>query len=84
MQREKLYNLHKTTYFVVPPFVFKISKLLRDQILGIAKIDRTAFFFFLKTITITFTVTIAELFALHPVVYFIFLLIKHFLDETMK
>ncbi len=48
MQREKLYNLHKTTYFIVAPFVFKMDKDLRDQILGIAKIDRTEFFFFWK------------------------------------
>jgi hypothetical protein len=48
MQREKLYNLHKTTYFIVAPFVFKMDKVLRDQILGIAKIDRTEFFSFWK------------------------------------
>jgi hypothetical protein len=46
MQREKLYNLHKTTCFIVALSVFKMNKLLRDQISGIAKIGRTEFFFF--------------------------------------
>jgi hypothetical protein len=46
MQREKLYNLHKTTNFIVAPFVFKMDKVLRDLMLGIAKIDRTEFFSF--------------------------------------
>jgi hypothetical protein len=38
MWREKLYNLHKTTYFIVALFVFKMGNVLRDQILGIAKL----------------------------------------------
>jgi hypothetical protein len=46
MRREKLYNLHKITYFIVAPFVFKMGNVLRDQILGIAKIDSTEFFSF--------------------------------------
>jgi hypothetical protein len=31
MQREKLYNLHKTAYFIVALFVFKMGKILSDQ-----------------------------------------------------
>jgi hypothetical protein len=31
MQREKLYNLHKTPYFIFAFFVFKVNKLLSDQ-----------------------------------------------------
>jgi hypothetical protein len=31
MQREKLYNLHKTAYFIVAVSVFKMSKILSDQ-----------------------------------------------------
>ncbi len=43
MQIEKLHNLHKTTCFIVALFVFKMNKILRDQILDIAKIGRTEF-----------------------------------------
>jgi hypothetical protein len=32
MQREKLYNLHKTATFTVAHFVLKIDKILNDQI----------------------------------------------------
>jgi hypothetical protein len=32
MQREKLYNLHKTAYFAVATSAFKIDKILRNQI----------------------------------------------------
>jgi hypothetical protein len=32
MQREKLYNLHKTATFTVALFVLKIDKILNDQI----------------------------------------------------
>ncbi len=32
MQREKLYELHKTTYFFVAVFVFKTNQVLSDQI----------------------------------------------------
>jgi hypothetical protein len=32
MQREKLYNLHGTATFTVVIFVFKINKILSDQI----------------------------------------------------
>ncbi len=37
MQREKLYNLHKTAYFIVVYFVFKMHKILSDQILTVCK-----------------------------------------------
>ena len=32
IQYEKLYNLHKTAYFIVALFVFKMDKILSDQI----------------------------------------------------
>ncbi len=32
MQREKLYNLHRTSNFTVTTFVFKIDKAADDQI----------------------------------------------------
>ena len=37
MQREKLYNLHKTAYFIVALFVFKMDKTLSDQISTVRK-----------------------------------------------
>jgi hypothetical protein len=37
MQREKLYNLHKTAYFIVALFVFKMNKILSDQISTVRK-----------------------------------------------
>ena len=46
MQREKLYNLHKATYFIIALFVFKMDKVLRDQGFVTAKIGRTEFSFF--------------------------------------
>jgi hypothetical protein len=70
MQRKKLYNLHKTSYFLVAFIVFKMNKVLRDQILDIAKINRTEFSLFLKTIAISFTVKIVEFFTLYLIVYF--------------
>ncbi len=48
MQGEKLYNLHTATYFIAALFVFKIYKVLMDQILDIAKIGRIEFSFFWK------------------------------------
>ena len=46
MQREKLYNLHKTTYFIIAPFVFKVDNVLRDQSFITAKTGHTEFSFF--------------------------------------
>ena len=46
MQREKLYNLHKTTYFIIAPFVFKVDIVLGDQSFITAKTGRTKFSFF--------------------------------------
>ena len=37
MQREKLYNLHKTAYFIVALFVFKMHKILINQISTVRK-----------------------------------------------
>jgi len=37
MQRNKLYNLHKTTYFMVALFLFKWKKTLSDQISTVRK-----------------------------------------------
>ena len=37
MQREKLYKLHKTAYFIAGLFVFKIGKIFNDQIFAIWK-----------------------------------------------
>ena len=48
MQREKLYNFHRATYFIAALFVFKIDKVLRNQILGIEDIDRIELSFFWK------------------------------------
>jgi hypothetical protein len=31
MQREKLYNLHTTAYFIIALFAFKMDKILSDQ-----------------------------------------------------
>src|ERR1700733_9552633 len=39
MQREKLYNLDKTAYFIVAFFVFKMDKILSDQISTVRKWD---------------------------------------------
>jgi hypothetical protein len=33
MQREKLYNLHKSTYFIVALFVFRMDKILAIKLL---------------------------------------------------
>ncbi len=48
MQHEKLYNLHKTIYFLVALFVFKTDKVLGDYILSIAQINRAEIFSFWK------------------------------------
>jgi hypothetical protein len=37
MQREKLYNLHKTTYFIAALFSFKMDKILSNQISAMEK-----------------------------------------------
>jgi hypothetical protein len=37
MQREKLYNLHQTTCFIVVLFVFKMKKILSDQFSTVRK-----------------------------------------------
>ena len=37
MQRENLYNLQKTAYFIIALFVFKMNKILRDQFLTMWK-----------------------------------------------
>ena len=37
MQREKLYNLHKTVCFIVALFVFKMKKILNDQFSTVRK-----------------------------------------------
>jgi hypothetical protein len=37
MQREKLYNLHKTAFPTVTLFAFKIGKIWSDQILTVRK-----------------------------------------------
>jgi len=37
MQREKLYNFHKTAYFIVALIVFKMDKILSDQISMVRK-----------------------------------------------
>ena len=37
MQREKLYNLHKSAYFIGAPFVFKMNRILSDQISTLQK-----------------------------------------------
>ena len=39
MQREKLYNLHKIAYFIGAFFVFKVDKILSDQISTVQKWD---------------------------------------------
>jgi hypothetical protein len=39
MQREKLYNLHRTAYFLVALLVFKMDKNLKGQILPVRKWD---------------------------------------------
>ena len=39
MQRGKLYNLHKIAYFIVALFVFKMDKILSDQISIVRKWD---------------------------------------------
>ena len=39
MQREKLYNLFKTAYFIVALFVFKMDRTMSDQILTLRKRD---------------------------------------------
>mgnify|MGYP007095248442 CR=1 FL=1 len=46
MQREKLYNFHKTTYFLIALFVFKMGKVLSDGTLAVVKTDRIEFPFF--------------------------------------
>jgi hypothetical protein len=38
MQREKLYNLQRTVDFTVVIFVFKIDKILSDQISTLRKV----------------------------------------------
>ena len=38
MQREKLYNLHRTADFTGVVFAFKIDKILRDQILTLRNV----------------------------------------------
>ena len=60
----------KVTYFIVALFAFKMDKVLTNQTLDTTKMNRTEFLF-LKTITISFTVKIVELFMLHLLVYFI-------------
>jgi hypothetical protein len=48
MQYEKLYNLYKTTYFLVAFFIFKMDKVLSDQTLVVVKTDRIEFSLFSK------------------------------------
>jgi len=71
MQREKLYNLHRTANFAVVLFVVKIDKILINQILTLRKR-----YFFGKRRKIRFFLfrlfIIIELFTLHLVVYFFF------------
>jgi hypothetical protein len=46
MQREKLYNLHRTANFTVVIFVFKINKILSDQISTMEELVTQNFAFF--------------------------------------
>ncbi len=46
MQREKLYNLHRKTYFNYVLFVFKKSKTVYDQFLRLRKLIAQNFAFF--------------------------------------
>ena len=51
MQREKLYTLHTTAFFIVALFVFKMDKTFSNQILTVRKrcfflTERTFLFFF--------------------------------------
>ena len=46
MQREELYNLHRTAYLIVALFVFKMDKTLSDQILTVRKLVAQHFAFF--------------------------------------
>jgi hypothetical protein len=38
MQREKLYKLHRTANFTIVIFLFKIDKILSDQISALRKV----------------------------------------------
>jgi hypothetical protein len=66
MQREKLYNLHKTANFTAAVFAPKMDKILSNQISTVRKWDH---FFGTRRIHSLETV---ELFALHLLVYFVF------------
>ncbi len=46
MQREKLYNLHTTTYSIIGLFVFKLNKTLSDQISTLRKLVAQTFRFY--------------------------------------
>ena len=46
MQREKLYNFYKTTYFIAALFLLKMDKIFSDR----AKTSCTEFGLFVKTI----------------------------------
>ena len=77
MQCEKLYNLHKTACLATAFFAFKMVKVLEVQILTVRRryfyLTQDEFIFSHFIFLHLFCLSCIELFALHPVVYFVFL-----------
>jgi hypothetical protein len=77
MQREKLYNLQRTVYFLSVLFMFKeVSNSVRPVFHNGKRLVVQSFSVFETkkyTIKINFSLQFVELFTLHLVVYFVFL-----------
>jgi len=72
MQRETLYNLLRTAFFIVAVFAFKMVKILSDQISTVRKDNNSENFSFFLFHLFT-PIQIVELLMLHLVIYFVFL-----------
>jgi len=72
MRNEKLYNLHKTAFFIVASFAFKMDNILSDRISTLQKDNMNEKFIFSYFIFLS-TIQIVELFRLHLSPYFIFI-----------
>ena len=71
MQREKLYNLHKTASLIVAYFAFKTDKNFSDQTAMLLEniTSKNPFFFYFIFLL---PIQIVELFKLHLSSYFVF------------
>jgi hypothetical protein len=80
VQREKLYRLHKTAFFIVARFVFKMDNIFLDQISTLLKDKANEKFLFI----FLSPVQIVEHFTLHLASYSIFFSEIILGDKKMK